>query len=66
VPLTVVPIMTVVMTVVVSVTPVLHPMLMHMRCNTTAVGGFRSMRPNFRSRAVSSARKRYSATIGRQ
>lgn len=47
--------MAVVMTVVVSVTPVLHPMLMHMRCNTAAVRGFRSMRRNFRSRTVSSA-----------
>lgn len=50
-----VPIMTVVMPVTVSVTQVLHPMLMHMRCNTTTTGGFRSMHTNFRSRAVPSA-----------
>lgn len=43
------------MTVVVPVTVLVMPVLVHMRCNTTAVGGFRSMQRNFRSRAVSSA-----------
>lgn len=43
------------MAVVVPVPVLVMAVLMHMRCNTTAVGGFRSMQHNFRSRTVSSA-----------